>query len=152
VEVRAREALARVFRDGAEGRPLVARVTLEGRTALHGDLAQRLGLWREEVRALAAGISDQLWIEKVRLSISPLETTATDNPDTDDISQLLDEGVCDPDLASVLAEDFGRLFGRIPPDLADDNEILTSAKSGRFESLLQETAASLRARLADGSG
>jgi exonuclease SbcD len=152
VEARTRDALAMSFRDEAEGRPLVARVTLEGRTALHGDLAQRLGLWREEVRALAAGISDQLWIEKVRLSTSPLEVTATDGPDADDIAQLLDEGVCDPDLGSILADDYGRLFGRIPPDLADDNEILTSAKSGRFESLLQEAAASLRARLAEGSG
>jgi len=150
VRARTREALALSFRDEAEGRPLVARVTLEGRTALHGDLAQRVGLWREEVRALAAGISDQLWIEKVRLSTSPIEAAAQDGADSDDIAQLLDEGACDPDLGSVLAGDFGRLFGRIPPDLADDSEILTSARSGRFESLLREAAESLRARLAEG--
>jgi DNA repair exonuclease SbcCD nuclease subunit len=151
VEVCTRETLARAFRDQADGRPLVARVTLEGRTALHGDLTQRFGLWREEVRALAAGISDQIWIEKVRLATSPLQGAAPDGADADDVAQLIDDVVCDPHLGLALADDFGQLFARIPPDLADDNEVLTSARSGGFESLLQDAAESIRARLAEGA-
>ena len=148
VETRTREALARSFLGEAEGRPLVARVTLDGRTDLHGELAQRLALWREEVRALATGISDQLWIEKARLSTSPQATTVAAAEDADDIALLLDRGVGDPDLEGALAEDFGRLFGRIPPELADENDALAAARSGRFDGLLHEAAASLRARLA----
>jgi DNA repair protein SbcD/Mre11 len=152
IEARTRAALAQSFRDEADGRPMVVRITLDGRTDLHGELAQRLGLWREEVRALAAGISDQLWIEKVRLSTSPLETTAPAAEDADDIAQLLDRGPADPDLEAALTDDFSRLFGRLPPDIADENEILVAARSGRFEGLLQEAAASLRARLAGTAG
>jgi DNA repair exonuclease SbcCD nuclease subunit len=152
VEVRTREALVSAFRKEAEGRPLVARVTLHGQTNLHGDLAQRLGVWREEVRALAAAVSDQLWIEKVRLGTDPINANPAEAMDADDIAQLLDQGVGDPDLRMALAGDFGQLFGRIPPDLAEDNELLASAKSGRFDSLLQDAAASLHARLAGGAG
>jgi len=150
VEVVVREALALAVREEADGRPLVARVTLEGRTALHGELAQRLGPWRETVRALAAAVSDQLWIEKVRLSTSPEEGTAAVTGETDDVAQLLDQGIEDQDLSDVLAEDFGQLFGRIPPDLAEENEVLTAAKAGRFGGLLRNAAASLRARLGEG--
>lgn len=151
VEVCTREALAAAFREEAEGRPLVARVTLQGRTPFHGDLAQRLGVWREEVRALSAAVSDQLWIEKVRLATEPADSSAPETADADDIAQLLDQGVSEPELSGVLAEDFGQLFGRIPPDLSDENETLSAAKAGRFDVLLQDAAASLRARLAEGA-
>jgi exonuclease SbcD len=147
VEARTREALRASFQDRADGLPLVVRVTLEGRTDLHGALVQRLGVWREEVRALAAGISDELWIEKVRLETAAPTTIGTAVEDADDIALLFDRGVGDPDLEAALADDFGRLFGRIPPDLADENEVLDAARSGRFEGLLQAAGASLRARL-----
>jgi DNA repair exonuclease SbcCD nuclease subunit len=151
VEARAREALVGALRDEADGRPLVARVTLEGRTDLHGVLTRRLELWREEVRALATGLSDRLWIEKVRLSTTPLGESTPYGEDADDVTHLLDEGASDPQLGVALVEDFALLFGRAPPDLADDNEILDSARSGRFDRLLQDAAASLRARLAEGA-
>lgn len=149
VEILTREALETAFADEAEGRPLVARVTLEGRTALHGELNQRLSVWREEVRALSAAVSDQLWIEKVRITTEPADEGVADAADTDEITQLLDDGVDQPELRDVLAADFGLLFGRIPPELADDNEILGAAKAGAYGTLLKDAAASLRARLAE---
>jgi DNA repair exonuclease SbcCD nuclease subunit len=147
IEVVVREALALAVRDEADGRPLVARVTLKGRTALHGELAQQLGPWRESVRALAAAVSDQLWIEKVRLATSSEDRTAAVPGETDDVAQLHDQAMEDRGLKDVLAEDFGQLFGRIPPDLAEENEVLTDAKAGRFEGLLRDAAASIRASL-----
>ncbi len=149
VETSTREALILAFRDEGDGRPLVARVTLHGRTALHGALAARLEVWREEVRALAAGVSDELWIEKVRLATEPANLKAGGAVETDNIVELLDQGVGDQDLSIALAEDFEQLFGRIPPDLGDDNEVLSSARNGRFDTLLQGAAASLRARLSE---
>lgn len=151
VEVITREALANAFANEAEGRPLVARVTLQGRTALHGDLTQRLAVWREEVRALSAAVSDQLWIEKVRLATEPADSRLADTADADEIAQLLDQGVEQPELRAVLAADFAQLFGRIPPELSDDNEILSAARTGAYETLLRDAAASLRARLAQGA-
>lgn len=149
VEILTREALETAFADEAEGRPLVARVTLGGRTALHGELTQRLSVWREEVRALSAAVSDQLWIEKVRITTEPADQGVADAADTDEITQLLDDGIDQPELRDVLAADFGLLFGRIPPELAGDNETLGAAKAGSYETLLKDAAASLRARLAE---
>ena len=152
IETVVREALALAVREEADGRPLVVRVTLQGQTALHGDLAQRLGPWRETVRALAAAVSDQLWIEKVRLATSPEERTASAPVEPDDVALLLDLGIEDQGLNDVLAEDFGQLFGRVPPELAEENEVLADARAGRFGGLLRDAAASLRARLGEGLG
>jgi DNA repair exonuclease SbcCD nuclease subunit len=151
VEACTRQGLAAAYREQADGRALVARVTLKGHTLLHGDLAQRLGVWREEVRALAATVSDQLWIEKVHLATEPAGTTTGETAEDDDIAGLLDHGVGDAELAEVLAADFAQLFGRIPPDLAEENELLSAARAGHFETLLQVAAASLRARLSQGA-
>src|SRR5690606_8455374 len=108
-------------------------------------------VWREEVRALSAAVSDQLWIEKVRIKTEAADQGVADPADADEITHLLDEGVDQPELRDVLAADFGLLFGRVPPELADDNEILGAAKAGAYEALLQDAAASLRARLAEGA-
>ena len=54
-------------------------------------------------------------------------------------------------LRAVLAADFAQLVGRIPPELSDDNEILSAARTGAYETLLRDAAASLRARLAQGA-
>lgn len=149
VETRVRDTLAAVVREEAEGRPLVVRVTLRGRTSLHGELVQRHGVLREDVRALATGISDQLWVEKVVLSTELLAAEAASAPEVDEIAKLFEQGVIDPQLGVDLAEDFGQLFGRIPPDLAEESELLTLARSGQFEGLLHDAAAALRARLAE---
>jgi DNA repair exonuclease SbcCD nuclease subunit len=152
VETRARDALAAALRDEAEGRPMVARVTLRGRTALHGDLLQRLAVLREDVRALATGISDELWIEKVVLDTEVVAAVAGDAPEVDEIAGLLEQGVTDAQLRAVLADDFRQLFGRIPPELAEDSELLASARAEEFGAILQDAAAALQARLAEGAG
>lgn len=151
-ETRARDALGQVFRDEADGRPLVVRVTLQGRTNLHGELVQRLAVLREDIRALATGITDLLWVEKVVLSTETASVAAEGEPDVDDIAGLLGQGVADSGLRETLAEDFGQLFGRIPPELAEESELLSSARSGAFETILRDAAESLRARLAEGAG
>lgn len=102
------------------------------------------------MRALAAAASDQLWIEKVRLATSADEATAAAPGETDDVAHLLDEGITDQGLNGVLVEDFGQLFGRIPPDLGEESEVLADARAGRFGGLLRDAAASLRARLGQG--
>jgi len=151
VEVRTGQALAAAYEAQAEGRPLVARVTLQGPTTLHGTLGQRLAVWREEVRALAAAVSDQLWIEKVRLTTEAPALTAATAADADDIADLLNHSVGEAELAALLTDDFAQLFGRIPPDLSDENEVLGAARDGRFDALLKDAAAVLRARLAEGA-
>ena len=151
VEACTRQALATAFSKEAEGRPLVVRVTLHGQTPLHGELAQRLGVWREEVRALSVAISDQLWIEKVRLATEPARPDDPNPSNADGIAYLLDQGVGAAELGEVLSEEFRQLFGRIPPDLSDESVALSAARAGRFDTLLKDAVASLRARLAEGA-
>lgn len=152
VETRARDALAQAFRDEAGGRPMVVRVTLSGPTSLHGELVQRLGVLREDVRALATGISDELWIEKVVLATEVVAAAAADAPEVDEIAGFLGQGVTDVQLRAVLADDFGQLFGRIPPELVEDSELLASVRAGQVDAILLDAAAALRSRLAEGAG
>jgi hypothetical protein len=97
-------------------------------------------------------MSDQLWVEKVGLSTELLAAEAASAPEVDEIAKLLEQGVVDSQLGADLSEDFGQLFGRIPPDLAEESELLSLARSGQFEGLLHDAAAALRARLAEDAG
>jgi len=144
------QSLGRASIDDAGGRPLVARVTLMGRTKLHGPLGERLSQLREEVRAMATNVSDELWIEKIKLATEPLAATADGSADTDDIATLLAEGAADAELQAALAADYAPLVGRLPADLGDDSEILTAARQGACQGLLMDAAAQVRARLEEG--
>jgi len=150
VERKTKEALLEVIQREADGRPLIARVTLTGETELHGALSERLATFREEVRALATGISDDVWIEKVLLTTTPRVFTAAAAGDQDEITSLLDEGVDNETVTESLKADFATLFGRVLPDLADDSDLLQAAKAGNLEALLRDASASLRARLSGG--
>jgi exonuclease SbcD len=150
IEVKVQDALASALQRDAGGRPLMARLTLRGRTALHGSITQRLSILREEVRALAANISDQLWIEKVKLATASTADAVEATAGADEITALLGDGIANADLHASLASNFGLIFGRLPPDMVSDNETLTAAKGGVYENLLKDAASSLRARLEQG--
>jgi hypothetical protein len=113
---------------------------------------QRLAVLREDLRALATGISDELWIEKVVLDTEVVAAAAAAAPEVDEIASLIEQGAGDAQLRALLSEDFGQLFGRIPPELAEDSELLASARAGAFDAILQDAAAALRARLAEAAG
>lgn len=151
IESKLQEALASAVQHESGGRPLMARITLRGQTALHGAITERLSLLREEVRALAANISDQLWIEKVKLARQPAADVGGTTVGADEITVLLDDGIANTDLHASLASDFGLLLGRLPPDVIIDNETLMAAKDGSYENLLKDAASSLRARLEQGA-
>lgn len=146
------EALRRVSVNDADGRPLMARVTLTGATKLHGPLGERLGQLREEIRAMATNVSDELWIEKIKLATEPMVSAGSEFGDADDIATLLAEGANDSDLQAALAADYGPLIGRLPADLGEDSEILAAARQGACQGLLMDAAAQVRARLEEGLG
>ncbi len=79
---RVREALEQ-DRRAAEGRPLAARIILEGATPLHARLHRDAGHLREELRALAADLGD-VWLEKLSIFSRPVvesrETQDSDSP------------------------------------------------------------------------
>jgi len=127
----------------------MARVTIGGRTALHGALHQRRDALREEVRAIAVAISAGLWIEKVALNtVPPVVSDPVDPTLRDELGSLLAQGATDPGLAAVLNAELQDFLARTPPDLGADDELLTALRRGEVAALLQEAAAALDARLA----
>jgi len=149
VDARVHQVLVEAHRSQAAGRPLIARVTLTGTTALHGLLAQRLPLLRDEVRVHAANVAEDLWIEKVRLATQSIEA-ADGQAAPDDLAALLGEGETSVELHAALQSDFALLLSRVPPDLGEDSEIIGAARAGALTPLLARAAAALQARLEEG--
>jgi exonuclease SbcD len=149
VETAIRTALLRARDQGAAGRPLVVRVEISGATEAHDALLGRRQDLREDVRAVAAGVSERIWIEKVRLRTTRV-TTATLGAAGDDLSALLATAAGDPELREVLRLDFADLAGRLPADLGGDSEPIAAVRAGEFDGIVARAAESLRLRLAGG--
>jgi exonuclease SbcD len=129
-----------------DSKPLIARVTLNGQIA--GDaLPVHSETIREDIRAIAVGLSDDLWIEKVRVGVTRLGNNAEKAAQSGDIASLLETGLSDPILRQALAADFSDFVSRIPPDLGDESSSLSSVRDGHFDQVLTDAAAALRSRL-----
>jgi DNA repair exonuclease SbcCD nuclease subunit len=111
-----------------EGRPLLARINLEGATALHAALAADPGAMRAECQNAAFATGADIHIEKVALlTRSPSETGVGPGAELQD---AFSQGLDDPELVQRLLGEFTKLrqdipyiHGRAPPDLphsADD--------------------------------
>jgi exonuclease SbcD len=68
----------------SEGRPLAIRVSLIGTTALHNKLVAHRELLQNDVRATAFQISDDCWIEQVKVKTLPARS-AVSVSDADDL-------------------------------------------------------------------
>jgi DNA repair exonuclease SbcCD nuclease subunit len=119
------EALSATLADahrGADGRPLALRLTLTGVTPAHGRLAGRLadvgGLWRAEAQALAHRLSDDLWIEKIRLETRPPALAAS--ADALDLGPLLDAAAADPDFLAEVEKLTASLKAKAPLGALDE--------------------------------
>ncbi len=63
---RARQMLEAAVEEAGEDRLVAARITIEGETAAHGELAREPERWEEQLRVAGIDVGDT-WIEKVRL-------------------------------------------------------------------------------------
>ena len=122
----------------ADGRPVLARVTVEGSTPLHTALAADPGAVQAQVRALAAELGD-IWPEKIRFVTTPPLGELTDLHDLfqalrDEVSGL----ATDPDALGRYSEGLAPLVTAAAPFLGhrpDDPERLV-ARLGELEALL----------------
>jgi DNA repair exonuclease SbcCD nuclease subunit len=129
--LRCRFALAEAF-GVAEGRPLIARVTVKGATALNAGLLADPASIDAECRNAAAAISGDLFIERVRIETT--SARASLGVDDDAIAQLAGPFLAaldDLDVQSQLLEEFKALAAQIPrlpgrpaPDLPQTLEAL----------------------------
>jgi hypothetical protein len=131
----------------------MARVTVNGATALHGALGVRRDAFREEVRAVAVAVSPSLWIEKVQLNTRPIDVAAADDCTVhDEIAALLNQGLADADVTSALRAELDAFLAKTPSDLGGDDDLLAELRRGELGPLLRDAASTLDARLAAEAG
>jgi exonuclease SbcD len=131
---------------GANGRPLASRVSV----TVDGPLAQRLKAdpaWFEaEVRGHAVGVSDALWIERVKIFASDTAPPAGLPPE---LQELLAQALDDPDCLRAIESAVVPLTAKLPADIddADTAPLLASARAGDGAALVRAARALVQARL-----
>ncbi len=152
VESRIRDELTNAFAD-AEGRPLMVRVTLRGRTALHGDLARRREHLREDIRGIAIAISDRLWIEKVVVDTQAMAAPVAGVAGAlEELGSLLSTGGQDAALTSAFKAEIDEFLAKIPPDLGGEDDLLMRLRGGAAPELLEYAGVVLQAQLSHEAG
>ena len=139
--------LTKQYSEISDGRPVVARVVIEGTTTMTGALHDRSAALRDEVRALAAAIAPDLWIEKVQLDMTAPVVAAVPAA-SDDFLALLEEAADAQDLAGILAEELAPflLAAAKAGEIADD-DLAALARRGDWPALVGRAGAALGARL-----
>lgn len=143
-----RAALLGTWQENAAGLLLVARVTLTGRTPDAGAMHDRAGSLRDDARAVAAAISLDLFIEKVKVLVAP-DSQTQDIVIGDDLAALIARAPTDPALAELLADDLGPFLLAAQTCLGsdEDSELRHAAVAGDWSSVLRTATLALRSRL-----
>ena len=139
----------------AEDVTIVARVTLTGRTRLHGDLFSLENQLRAEVLSQANAFGEEvLWVEKVRLDTSPQLDRDALKARSDaiaDLQDMLDHAVDDEAFIEDLADELQQLVNRSPRALFDAVPDLDAVRRGDLGELAKEISPALLSRLASNS-
>jgi len=143
-----RAALLAAWRNSASGLPLVARVALTGRTSDAGSMHDRGGSLRDDARAVAASISPDLFIEKVKVLVAP-DSQTQDVVIGDDLAALIARAPTDTALAELLADDLGPFLLAAQTSLGsdEDGELRNAASTGEWGSVLRTATLALSSRL-----
>ena len=145
---RVREAMERERR-GTEGRPLAARVILEGKSPLHEQLHRSEEKLREEFRAVAADLGD-VWLEKFRIATRPLADGPLegDTPLTG-LMRAVAELHLDSASLTELVPEFEALRSKLPAELLGEGDPFNPDEAG-LDAVRDEVRDLLMARLREG--
>lgn len=149
---RIRAALMAEWQRTTSSVPLVARITLVGQTEDAGAMLDRTSTLRDDARAVAASISPDFFVEKVKVLVTPPPPTS-DLVIGDDLAALIHEARDDPGLAALLAEDLGPFLLAVQVSLGqpEEGDLRRAASDGDWPTLLGTTTLALRARLMGGA-
>lgn len=132
--------------------PCAVRVSLNGRTAAHGELFGLEAQLRAEVLALAASIGpDRLWIEKVKVGTSPMddgEAMRARAGALADLQGLLVAAETDPEFLKGLQDDLMALVMKAPLELQALVPYFKDIRSGELTRLVREVRPGLISQLA----
>jgi len=139
--------LGRIHSANASGRPLIARVTLVGEMSEAGALHDRAALLRDEVRAVAASVSLDLHLEKVRVTVT--QPSRTEPAFSGDLGTLIESGASDTELLDALRLDLERFMVVAGSTLGDaeEGDLRHLASKGDWAAILRTSSGALRSRL-----
>jgi DNA repair exonuclease SbcCD nuclease subunit len=103
--------------EAAQGRPILARLTLSGRTDLHDVWRFQAERLAAECRAATIAVDADLWVHSVRLLTQPLAPPTT-GP-LDELHAAYAEALEDPGLIAGLLEEFAGLRQKLPGPARD---------------------------------
>lgn len=132
-------------------KPSAVRVTLTGKTLLHGELFGLESQLRAEVLALAATIgSERLWIEKVKINTTAVDSGEAVRARADalsDLQDILEAAEKDPDFLKSLREELLLLVTKAPLELQTSVSSFKDIRSGSLTGLVREIRPGLVAYL-----
>ena len=153
VHAQVRRILSAVHGAAADGRPLVVRLVLQGETPVAGAMKDRVAIQRDELRALAAAVAADLWLEKIVLDVRAPTLPDADGAAPDEFMALLAEAAANPELAALLAEDLRPFVtGHPRPEEAEAAGLAASAAGEDWLALVRAAAETLPARLTPEQG
>jgi DNA repair protein SbcD/Mre11 len=146
------KALEAIVESSPSTIPTAVRVTVTGKTAVHGDLFGLESQLRAEVLALAVAIgAERLWIEKVRVGTSAADDGEAVRARADALSELqdlLEAAETDPDFLNGLQADLLGLVNRAPFELQAAVPYFGAIRSGDLVGLVREVRSGLVSHLA----
>jgi hypothetical protein len=96
----------------ADGRPMLARLSLAGETDLHAALASDTERLAAECRGAAIEAGGDLWVEKVRIGTRPRRADLSDAMGP--LRDAFAAGLSDPARVAQLLADMQALRGKVP--------------------------------------
>jgi exonuclease SbcD len=100
---------------------LAVRVSLRGRTSLHGRLQTDAERYVAEIRSLATERGgDRLWIERVELQTSPLRAATMPDGPFDELLEVIEQLGSDPAAMNSVVDELAELKRKLPAELAHD--------------------------------
>ncbi len=150
INTRIRDAIETAIDDQSDGRMLVCRILLEGRTKFHSQIIASEDEVLVEARASALGLGHvSAWVEKVKINtIDP----GIPNPPGDpirELQKLLQEAGSDEALLAQMKYETEGLVRRLPYEVRKDaeNQLLKLALDENFDALIDDVVPYLFARL-----
>lgn len=135
------------------GRLVAARVRLTGRGPVHVALVRDLAATEASVRAAAADVSGEVWVEKVVVRTLPEVDLAKARERKDalgHVARTVHDAAGDPETLKALAEELRPLLEKLPAGLGEDGRLFDATEPGQVEAFLAEVEATLVPMLVEG--
>lgn len=128
--------------DASEGRPIAARLVLQGACATHSRLHAELEHWTQEFRALAVTLGGSgIWLEKVSLHTQPAMSVENILSHDDALGGLL-RGIRDMELddsaLAELAHDVSGLRQKLPPEILTGEDSFDPSDPQQLQVILED--------------